>query len=64
MFASQFENLTFVREGVLPPWFVIIFYALITPSTVIKLSLYIYIFYECKLSYYTLLPLILSSDVM
>jgi hypothetical protein len=33
MLASQFEkHYTFVREGVLPPWFVIILYALITPG--------------------------------
>jgi hypothetical protein len=51
-----------VREGVLPPWYVIIFYALITPGTIIILSLYI--FYDCELSYCNPLPLILSSDVM
>jgi hypothetical protein len=30
-----------VRESVLPPWFVIILYALLTPGIVIILSLYI-----------------------
>jgi hypothetical protein len=29
-----------VREGVLPPWFVIILYALLIPSIVITLSIY------------------------
>jgi hypothetical protein len=63
MFASQLENTKLLcGKGVLPPWFVIILYALLTPGIVIILSLSI--FYECKLSYCNLLPLILSSDVM
>jgi hypothetical protein len=48
-----------VWEDVLPPCFVIISYALITPGIVINTLL---IFYECKLSYCNPLPLILFSD--
>jgi hypothetical protein len=46
----------------LPPWFVIILYALLTPGIVIILSLST--FYECKIKYCNLLPLILPFDMM
>jgi hypothetical protein len=46
----------------LPPGFVIILYALVIPWYCNNNTLSI--FYECKLSYCNLLPLILSSDVM
>jgi hypothetical protein len=48
-----------VRVDVLPPYFVIISYALITPGIVINT---LSIFYECKVSYCNLLLLILYSD--
>jgi hypothetical protein len=48
-----------VRGDVLPPCFVIISYALITPSIVINT---LSIFYECKVSYCNPLPLLLYSD--
>jgi hypothetical protein len=48
-----------VREDVLPPCVVIITYALITPDIVINT---LSIFYEYKVSYCNLLPLILFPD--
>jgi hypothetical protein len=48
-----------VWEDVLPPCFVIITYALITPGIVISA---LSIFYECKVSYCNLLPLNLFFD--
>jgi hypothetical protein len=48
-----------VWEHVLPPCFVIISHAPLTPDIVINT---LFIFYECTLCYCNPLPLILSSD--
>jgi hypothetical protein len=58
------KQYTFIREGFLPPKFVIIILMhSYTPGFVITITLFLYLD-ECKLSYYNSLPLIRSSDVL